>query len=179
MNDPGLESIKMLERISQQPRGAILATLPCAFQQYVCIFMPGTIIDTRLGGSYLPEGKRATADVRNMIQVNEAMLTDSMVPLDKVMLGPTGKSVSRSYYTTLDMLIPRKTDIGSVDVDTDFEADSKSKYGQAMRFLRSKESILTPDSEIKGSKVALAKNKAREMGIQGTIVDRYVEKQLA
>ena len=42
-----------------------------------------TITDTV---RYIPEGERATADVRNMIQVNEAMLTDSMVPLDKVMV---------------------------------------------------------------------------------------------
>jgi hypothetical protein len=51
--------------------------------------------------------------------------------------------------TALDMLIPRKTDIGSVDVDKDFNSESTSKYSQAMRFLRSKESILTPESEIK------------------------------
>ncbi|GIJ92596.1 hypothetical protein Asppvi_001874 [Aspergillus pseudoviridinutans] len=179
MSDSGDKSVKMLERINKQLRGAVLASFPCAFEQYVCISMPGTIIDTRLGGSYLPEGEKATADVRNMIQINESTLVDSMVPLDKVMLGPTGKSVTRSYYTALDMLVPRKTDIGSVDVETDFSSESKSKYSQAMRFLRSKESILTPDSEVKGSRVALVKDKAAQIGIQGTVVDRYVEKQLA
>ncbi|KAJ6031762.1 hypothetical protein N7540_002494 [Penicillium herquei] len=177
--DPGKDSLQMLERINVQLRGCLLASFPCAYEQYVCISMPGTIIDTRRGGSYLPEGEKASADVRNKIQINEAMLVDSMVPLDKVMLGATGKSVTRSYYTALDMLVPRKTDIGSVDVSTDFSAESKSPYSEAMRFLRSKESILTPNSEIKGSKVALAKDKAAQIGIQGTVVDRYVQKQIA
>ncbi|KAJ5725158.1 uncharacterized protein N7483_006515 [Penicillium malachiteum] len=177
--DPGKDSLQMLERINVQLRGCLLASFPCAYEQYVCISMPGTIIDTRRGGSYLPEGEKASADVRNKIQINEAMLVDSMIPLDKVMLGATGKSVTRSYYTALDMLVPRKTDIGSVDVSTDFSADSKSPYSEAMRFLRSKESILTPNSEIKGSKVALAKDKAAQIGIQGTVVDRYVQKQIA
>jgi hypothetical protein len=81
--------------------------------------------------------------------------------------------------TALDMLIPRKTDIGSVDIEKDFNNDSTSKYSQAMRFLRSKESILTPDSEIKGSRVQQVKDKLQGQGIQGTVVDRYVEKQLA
>jgi hypothetical protein len=81
--------------------------------------------------------------------------------------------------TALDMLIPRKTDIGSVDVDKDFNSESTSKYSQAMRFLRSKESILTPESEIKGSRIQEVKEKLQGQGIQGTVVDRYVEKQLA
>jgi hypothetical protein len=81
--------------------------------------------------------------------------------------------------TALDMLVPRKTDIGSVDVENDFNADSTSKYGQAMRFLRSKESILTPASEIKGVRLLEAKDKLQSQGVQGTVVDLYVQKQLA
>ena len=36
--------------------------------------------------SFLPRGERATADIRNMIQCNEAMLVDYMIPLDKAMV---------------------------------------------------------------------------------------------
>ena len=86
MADASDLSIDMLARINTQLRKAVLACFPCAYEQYVTIQMPGTIIDTRLGGSYLPKGERATADVNNMIQCNEAMLIDSMVPLDKVMV---------------------------------------------------------------------------------------------
>ena len=76
----------MLGRINTQLREAVLACFPSTYEQYVTIQMPGTIIDTRLGGSYLPKGERATADIRNMIQCNEAMLVDSMIPIDKVMV---------------------------------------------------------------------------------------------
>ncbi|KAL9601240.1 MAG: hypothetical protein Q9219_002645 [cf. Caloplaca sp. 3 TL-2023] len=174
------EAVDMLARINQDLRKAVLASFPCAFEQYVAIQMPGAIIDTRLGGSsYLLKGEKATADIRNMIQCNEAMLVDSMVPLDKIMLGPTGKSVTRSYMTALDMLVPRKTDIGSVDVDSDLTSDSSSKYSQAMKFLRSKETLLTPKSEIVGTRLRNAKDKMEGSGVSGTVVDRYVEKQIA
>jgi hypothetical protein len=35
---------------------------------------------------YLPKSTGITADTRNMIQCNESMLVDSMIPLDKVMV---------------------------------------------------------------------------------------------
>ena len=49
MTDPD-ESIKLLAKINKQLREAVLACFPCAFEQYVTIQIPGTIIDTRLGG---------------------------------------------------------------------------------------------------------------------------------
>lgn len=81
--------------------------------------------------------------------------------------------------TALDMLVPRKTDIGSVDVDSDLTSDGSSKYSQAMKFLRSKETLLTPKSDIVGSRLRSAKDKMEGNGISGTVVDRYVEKQIA
>ena len=81
--------------------------------------------------------------------------------------------------TALDMLIPRKTDIGSVDVESDLTADSSSKYSQAIKFLRSKETVLTPKSDIVGSRMRNAKNMIEANDGSGTVVDRYVEKQLA
>lgn len=81
--------------------------------------------------------------------------------------------------TALDMLIPRKTDIGSVDVELDLSGDGSSKYSQAMKFLRSKETLLTPKSEIVGSRNRGGKDKFEANGVSGTIVDRYVEKQIA
>ena len=44
------QSIQMLARINKQLRGAVSACFPCAYEQYITIQMPGTIIDTRLGG---------------------------------------------------------------------------------------------------------------------------------
>ena len=42
----------------------------------------------------------------NSVQLNEAILCDDMPALSGVQLGPTGKSVSRSYATTLSKLCP-------------------------------------------------------------------------
>ena len=50
--------------------------------------------------SYLPKGQAATADFRNMIQCNEAMLVDSMIPLDKVMVSHKLDAVKALALTT-------------------------------------------------------------------------------
>ena len=81
--------------------------------------------------------------------------------------------------TTLDMLIPRKTEIGSIDAEAELSGEFTSKYGMAMKFLRSNETILTPQSQIVGSRLKSAKDKVEAQGLSGTVVDRYVEKQLA
>ena len=87
--------------------------------------------------------------------------------------------VTRSYMTALDMLVPRKTDIGSIDVDSDLTGDRTSKSSQAMKFLRSKETLLTPKSEVLGSQLKGAGDKMQAKGVPGSVVDRYVEKQMA
>ena len=81
--------------------------------------------------------------------------------------------------TALDMFIPRKTDISSIDVDAELSNDSSSKYAMAMKFLRSKETVLTPKSDITGSRYKTAKEKVETQCICGTVVDLYGEKQLA
>jgi hypothetical protein len=45
------DSLNTLKRINQKLREAVVASFPCAYEQYVTISIPGTIIDTRLGGS--------------------------------------------------------------------------------------------------------------------------------
>ncbi|KAH6972580.1 hypothetical protein EDB80DRAFT_531293, partial [Ilyonectria destructans] len=74
-----------------------------------------------------------SVDRYDEVRVNESRLVDSMVPMDKIMLGPTGKSVSRSYYSALDTLVPRKTDIGSTEINFN-NIDTSTRYGQAMTF---------------------------------------------
>lgn len=81
--------------------------------------------------------------------------------------------------TALDMLIPRTTDISLFNVDSDLSGDGSSTYSRAMKFLRSKETILTPKSDILGSRLLNAKNNLKAGGVSGTVVDRYVEKQIA
>lgn len=44
------KSLEMLERFNANIREAISKNFPCAFEQYVCISVPGTVVDTRQGG---------------------------------------------------------------------------------------------------------------------------------
>ena len=44
------QRLKLLAKINTQLREAVLACFPCAYEQYVTIQIPGTVIDTRLGG---------------------------------------------------------------------------------------------------------------------------------
>ncbi|KAF7555599.1 hypothetical protein G7Z17_g2055 [Cylindrodendrum hubeiense] len=172
------QALAMLQRANLSLRKAILANFPCAYEQYVCLSLPGTVIDTTEGGSFLSAPTGITADQRNAINCNEAMLTDSMMPLDKVILGPTGKGVTRSYFTSLDMLVPRKTDIGTFDLNGGASQDVNSqeyKYTLAMEYLRNAApgSARSTNNDVKGSKDTLIKR-----GVPPTTVDMYIEKQL-
>ncbi|KAF4946128.1 hypothetical protein FGADI_11406 [Fusarium gaditjirri] len=178
MSNDDDKSLDLLKRVNVSLRQAILSNFPCAYEQYVCLALPGTVIDTNQGGSYLAASTGITVDQRNAINCNEAMLADSMMPLDKVILGPTGKSVTRSYFTSLDMLIPRKTDIGTFDLSGGSSHDANSpeyKYTQAMDYLRREApgSARSTNNDVKGSKDTLIKR-----GLPATTVDMYVEKQL-
>ncbi|EHK22056.1 uncharacterized protein TRIVIDRAFT_222502 [Trichoderma virens Gv29-8] len=74
-----------------------------------------------------------TVDRHEEVHTNESRLVDSMVPLDKIMLGPRRKGVARSYYTALDTPVPRKTDIRSTEVNLN-SVDITTRYGQANDF---------------------------------------------
>ncbi|RTE77465.1 hypothetical protein BHE90_008072 [Fusarium euwallaceae] len=172
------DAIDMMENISTKLREAIIKSMPCAFEQYLTISIPGQVIDTTDGGSFVSEtSKKMTVDRLEEVRVNESRLVDAMVPLDKVMLGPTGKSVSRSYYTALDTLVPRKTDIGSTDIDLDAKPNKDTRYGQALDFLRS--SVEMSQNGIPEKKVKGAKKKMKQMGKSESLVEVYVAKQLA
>lgn len=45
--------VAMMDSISKKLREAVLRTLPCAFEQYVTISIPGQVIDTSVGGRYV------------------------------------------------------------------------------------------------------------------------------
>lgn len=101
-----------------------------------------------------------------------------MLTLNLLKLGPTGKSVTRSYFTSLDMLVPRKTDIGTFDLNGGASQDANSqeyKYTLAMEYLRkaAPASAQKTNNDVKGSKDTLVKR-----GVPATTVDLYVEKQL-
>ena len=52
------------------------------------------------------DGKPTSVLRPNSVQLAEAILCDDMPALSTVQLGPTGRSVSRSYGATLSKLCP-------------------------------------------------------------------------
>lgn len=71
-------------------------------------------------------------------------------------MGPTGKSVSRSYAAALDMLIPEDAPIDDLDKGTETKNKAAERYVAAMKYLTS----TVPNSS-------------------KSVVDVYVEKQQA
>ncbi|KAI8415866.1 hypothetical protein FOFC_05493 [Fusarium oxysporum] len=138
--------------VSQQVREALQSSLPVAPEQMMTVQIPGTVINAKEKGPYWFNPKEH-AETPHRIKVHEARLVDGMVPLSKIMMGPTGKSVARSYAAALDMLIPEDAPI---DMDTSTVAKSKAaeRYLAAMKYLTS----TVPNSS-------------------KTVVDVYVEKQ--
>lgn len=51
-------------------------------------------------------GKQTTMILPTVTELNQAILCDDMPALSPVQLGPTGRSVSRSYAATLGKLVP-------------------------------------------------------------------------
>ncbi|KAH8144641.1 uncharacterized protein LAJ45_11350 [Morchella importuna] len=160
--DPSAQN-NQLGKLALQIRKAIVASLPTARDQFLTISMPGRIIDTTPGGEFVPQ-TTYSASGDNKRKVNEAKLVDSMVPLSTVMLGPSGKSVSRSYLSALDHLVPANSglDLEHLESDETSAATTKyksgSKYNAAMSYLRSPAPVNTSGR---------------------TIVDVYIEKQTA
>ncbi|KAK3998231.1 hypothetical protein QBC44DRAFT_363760 [Cladorrhinum sp. PSN332] len=142
-------------KVSQNIREALQATLPVAPEQLMTAQVPGVVIDCNPEGPYWWNPKEH-AETPHRVKVNEARLVDGMVPLSKLMLGPTGKSVARSYAAALDMLIPEDAPI-DMDATTKSKSQAAERYLIAMKYLTS---LAAPNS-----------NK--------TVIDVYVEKQEA
>lgn len=51
-------------------------------------------------------GKQTTITLPTVTELNQAILCDDMPALSPVQLGPTGRSVSRSYQAMLSKLVP-------------------------------------------------------------------------
>jgi hypothetical protein len=147
-----MKALQQIAQVSRLLREGIGKALPVSGDQYLTVSIPGTVIDTRdigKGGSYV---WTATNDPFTPFQVlqAEAKLVDNMMPLGTVMIGNTGKSVSRSYARALDCLIPKDA-FGSPGK----ESEGSENYKAAMDYLKK------PDNKGK------------------TPIDYYIEKQTA
>ncbi|KAF4339124.1 Phage tail fiber repeat 2 [Fusarium beomiforme] len=152
--EKAMKMVAQAALVSQKVREALQASLPVATEQLMTVQIPGTIIDTSDPGPYVWDSKQES-DTPHRIKVNESRLVDNMVPLSKVMMGVTGKSVARSYAAALDMLIPEDAPIDT-DKSTTTKTAAADRYIAAMKYLTQN-----------------APNSSR------SVIDVYVEKQQA
>ncbi|KAF8311730.1 hypothetical protein DL93DRAFT_2168836 [Clavulina sp. PMI_390] len=134
---PGLDSTtdkatQQMAKVAMQVREAMRNTLPTPPEQYFTLNIPGKIINF---DDFIPDSDETITP--GYIQANEAKLCDDMVPLAGIQLGPTGRSVSSSYDTALDELIPSVAWPGIVDEATGAKlTPEQQRYKKAMEWLR-------------------------------------------
>lgn len=110
--------------ISTQIREAIRAALPAPPEQFFTVMVPGKVVNYSVGffvqvsresrltihqdftAGFDTAGKQITTVLPNVTELNQAVLCDEMPALSAVQLGPTGRSVSRSYAAVLSKLVP-------------------------------------------------------------------------
>ncbi|KAM0512354.1 hypothetical protein ACHAPE_008920 [Trichoderma viride] len=77
------------------------------------------------------------------VKIAEAQLVDNQIPIRKVMIDRTGKSVSRSYLAALDCLVSVETSVSSSEDDrmlTGRQSQTRDRYTQAMNYLTTSDS---------------------------------------
>ena len=105
--------------ISMQIRKAISAALPAPENQHLTVMAPGKAVefgnyvtflagaesktDLDLADDYRLYDKRK--EIGRKVEISQAILCDDMPAVDSVQLGPTGKSVSRSYLKAISKLV--------------------------------------------------------------------------
>ncbi|KAK1756581.1 hypothetical protein QBC47DRAFT_299400 [Echria macrotheca] len=120
-------------------RDAISKALPVSPTQVMTVQIPGLTLDPK---DYVWDQDKTTYKPL-AVRENESRLVDSMVPVAKLMMGRTGKSVARSYLAALDTLIPVEASVsGTIALNKDkklpprFET-IRNRYTSAMKYLTS------------------------------------------
>ncbi|RDB17300.1 hypothetical protein Hypma_001916 [Hypsizygus marmoreus] len=126
-------------QISVQIREAIRGALPTPPEQFFTVMIPGKVVNFKdFSEGFDPlTGELTSTVVPNSVELNQAMLCDDMPALSTVQLGPTGKSVARSYAAALGKLVPAGTTVGVEVADVQHLTDKEKRYQKAMDWLTS------------------------------------------
>ncbi|KAF7365043.1 Helicase with zinc finger domain 2 [Mycena venus] len=171
LNMQSEDQLKRVAQISMNIREVVRRSLPAPPEQFFTMMIPGKVLDLdvsaipftryeqppdhlcseqRFAQGFNSRGELDTEAqlLPRSVQVAEAILCDDMPALAPIQLGPTGRSVARSYTSTLNKLCPVgitvgtdkavKTDITAAnDVQPEKEDDSAELklYKQAMKWL--------------------------------------------
>ncbi|EJF57272.1 hypothetical protein DICSQDRAFT_129594 [Dichomitus squalens LYAD-421 SS1] len=122
-------AVKRIGDISVKTREAIRASLPTGKEQYLHVMVPGKVVDFN---DYTVD-KENDVLILTKVELKQAILCDDMPMLSPIQMGPSGRSVSRSYANTISKLIPAGTTVG-VDEGKPL-TDDQQRYKQAMSSL--------------------------------------------
>ena len=124
------EELARIAQVSMNVRQAVRAALPTPPEQFFTMMVPGKVLNLDVSPIFLPQmswsspmlmwtcvqqdytggfdskGQPTAPLPPASVQLAEAILCDDMPVLAGVQLGPTGRSVARSYSATLTRLCP-------------------------------------------------------------------------
>ncbi|KAG9094467.1 hypothetical protein FRC06_010779 [Ceratobasidium sp. 370] len=131
---PALEkaNLNRIGEISDRIREAVRAALPTPPEQFLTLMVPGKVVNDL--GDYKVEKER-DAILPIVTELNQAILCDDMPALSTLQMGPTGRSVARSYGEVISKLVPAQSTIG---VDETSMTPEQLRYDQGMKFLSSR-----------------------------------------
>ncbi|KAJ6449890.1 hypothetical protein C8R45DRAFT_1128617 [Mycena sanguinolenta] len=116
-------SVKRAGEISTKIREALRKSLPAPPERFFTVMIPGKVDNNAL----LP----------TKVELAQARLCDDMPALAAMQLGPTGRSVARSYSTAISKLIPAGTTIGIDEGSNKPLSEDQKRYKQVMTILSS------------------------------------------
>ncbi|KAG7096294.1 hypothetical protein E1B28_003741 [Marasmius oreades] len=108
------DSAARMAKISYDICEAIRAALPAPPEQFFTVMVPGKVVNLKeyMGGFDI-DGNETSPVLPNKTELAQAMLCEDMPTYSTVQLGPTGRSVARSYQAALSKLLPTGTARGS------------------------------------------------------------------
>ncbi|KAF8596197.1 hypothetical protein BDV93DRAFT_539470 [Ceratobasidium sp. AG-I] len=124
-------AVKRIGDISTKICEALRQSLPTAPEQYMTVMVPGKVVNF---DDYKTDGTSVILPLAT--ELNQAILCDDMPTLSPIQMGPTGRSVARSYANALGKLVPAGTTVGISEGQAMTE-DQKC-YKQAMKILSAK-----------------------------------------
>ncbi|KAI5118419.1 hypothetical protein M0805_005503 [Coniferiporia weirii] len=125
-----------IAEISNRIRQAIRAALPAPPEQFLTIMVPGKVVNFEdFTQGFDEDGKMTAPILPTVTELNQAILCDDMPALSSVQLGPTGRSVSRSYAATLSKLVAKGTTVGVEVTDPNKLTEAEKKFNKGMNWL--------------------------------------------
>ncbi|KAG6811417.1 hypothetical protein H0H92_007525 [Tricholoma furcatifolium] len=140
VTESSFDPVKRTAEIAWNIREALRATLPAPREQFFTVMVPGKVVNLAdYSEGFDTDGNPTAPVLPNVTELNQAILCDDMPALSPVQLGPTGKSVGRSYDAAISKLVPAGSTLG-VDVkDANALTDEEARYKKAMEWLTFKE----------------------------------------